>query len=431
MVHQDDHVKTQEKKKKTNKPKLMSAVEPSDYANSLTNQIRMNTPFIENHLQGSQVEALGKPGISNSQQRALTHCIGKQQGNRQLQRLISNLGNGKQSAYVQRAEPITATVAGLGLSAASFAISVLPSPGGGFDYQDVLVSRSRPEAPSKLNPVKIPLLRLWAHIAAGSSDAMWNLTLDTDGDSILSAHTGFELINGFEGGIFGSTGRVSWSATPSGGKYASPTNILLKCQGFLNPSGPGKCDFKAVYIVSGDGTVTPRSCNVTNVSGNVAFTFNWKSWKKSGLFIGNMERGESEKLESEHAKGLGLPEPKEVGDIPLPSIAFFKVGSAALKENEERKVVHWYMALPRPIRYRIEAGLLPIMLEGYASTTHTGSYNRILSRRRVQRVQAILEDIAGSKARFVTHAYGKYKAKSRKHTEVRFERRVFISVLGY
>jgi outer membrane protein OmpA-like peptidoglycan-associated protein len=120
--------------------------------------------------------------------------------------------------------------------------------------------------------------------------------------------------------------------------------------------------------------------------------------------------------------------------IPIPQlhqlvVYFSPAGSDRIRETDEDKIVKWFQALPGTTRGKIIAGTLPIILEGHASTTAAKSANRELSRRRAQRVQRILQDIAGSAAQFTVHAFGEYKAGTRDKVEDPKERRVRIFVM--
>jgi hypothetical protein len=221
-------------------------------------------------------------------------------GRRLLAHELTHVIQQNSENIVQKAGP--AAAAGLAVSAASFAVSLVPAATGGMTRQEVRTSRSRPEAPSEGRRVSIPILRLWAHIAAGRSDAAWDLELETDGDSIIGADTRIADLNGFEGGVFGSSGQVIWNARPQGGDRDSPVKIHLSVEGVVNPPGWGYAEFSASYIVSGDGTVQRRDCKVFNESGNLLFTFNWRTWGQSGYSIDSMRRSKSRQLNEDRER---------------------------------------------------------------------------------------------------------------------------------
>jgi hypothetical protein len=221
-------------------------------------------------------------------------------GRRLLAHELTHVIQQNSENIVQNAGP--AAAAGLAVSAASFAVSLVPAATGGMTRQEVRTSRSRPEAPSEGRRVSIPILRLWAHIAAGRSDAAWDLELETDGDSIIGADTRIADLNGFEGGVFGSSGQVIWNARPQGGDRDSPVKIHLSVEGVVNPPGWGYAEFSASYIVSGDGTVQRRDCKVFNESGNLLFTFNWRTWGQSGYSIDSMRRSKSRQLNEDRER---------------------------------------------------------------------------------------------------------------------------------
>jgi outer membrane protein OmpA-like peptidoglycan-associated protein len=119
--------------------------------------------------------------------------------------------------------------------------------------------------------------------------------------------------------------------------------------------------------------------------------------------------------------------------VPIPIISQLNVffsppGSDRIRDADEARIVKWFQMLPATTRGKISAGTLPISIEGYASTTAGGAFNRELSHRRAVRVQRILQDIAGSSAQFRVNAYGKYQAGTADKVENANERRVRISV---
>jgi outer membrane protein OmpA-like peptidoglycan-associated protein len=124
----------------------------------------------------------------------------------------------------------------------------------------------------------------------------------------------------------------------------------------------------------------------------------------------------------------------QVPAIPIPqphqlTVYFHPPGSDRIREGDERNIVRWFESLPATTRGKISAGTLPVTLEGYASTTQGSAANRDLSRRRALRVQRILQDIAGSRAQFIVHAYGEHKAGTPDRVEDAAERRVRIFVM--
>lgn len=108
--------------------------------------------------------------------------------------------------------------------------------------------------------------------------------------------------------------------------------------------------------------------------------------------------------------------------------AHFAVRSDRVEIGTEEHIVRWYMSLPEDVKSSVRAGSTPIVLEGRASTTQPAPANRELSRRRAERVQQILRDIAGSQAQFQLSALGEYQARTADEVEELTERRVEISI---
>ncbi|MCA9938749.1 MAG: OmpA family protein [Anaerolineales bacterium] len=106
----------------------------------------------------------------------------------------------------------------------------------------------------------------------------------------------------------------------------------------------------------------------------------------------------------------------------------FAPGSDVIEAGAEQALVSWYLGLPQSARRQIEDGTLQITIEGHASTTQPGPANRLLSRQRAQRVVEILQDIAGSDARFRVYSRGEYVAGTPDDVEDENERVVLVSV---
>lgn len=179
------------------------------------------------------------------------------------------------------------------VSVASFALSLATSNQGSLTYTNITCSRSRPSAGNTGTPIDIDLVRLRAKFGLGDSEAFWKLRLHTDGDNIISAHTEFKSIDGFDGGLLGTTGAINFAATPYGGTREQPTKILITCSGNLDPSGFGYVDYAMSFIVGGDGSVVRNGATITNVAGNVPSTFYIHSYGSGyGIESGSREHAE-------------------------------------------------------------------------------------------------------------------------------------------
>jgi outer membrane protein OmpA-like peptidoglycan-associated protein len=109
-------------------------------------------------------------------------------------------------------------------------------------------------------------------------------------------------------------------------------------------------------------------------------------------------------------------------------VYFSPPGSYQIRAEDEAKILNWYSALPSPTRMKIKTGKLPLVVEGYASTTAAALKNKDLSEKRAHRARDILKKIAGSSAKFVMYSYGESKASTPDEVEDPKERRVKISV---
>lgn len=127
-----------------------------------------------------------------------------------------------------------------------------------------------------------------------------------------------------------------------------------------------------------------------------------------------------------------VPEEPEPPPPPEPVLNLiditFEPGSDQIAAGAEESLVSWYLGLPARARQQIEDGNLQMTIEGHASTTQPGPANRLLSRRRAQRVEEILRDVAGSDARFRIFARGEYEAGTPDDVEEESERVVLVSV---
>jgi outer membrane protein OmpA-like peptidoglycan-associated protein len=188
--------------------------------------------------------------------------------------------------------------------------------------------------------------------------------------------------------------------------------IRYQIGGVWDPAGRGIDSFWGYLQVKSDGSV---SLMVESEQG-------WVS-NRSDAF------GEitTEAVEGEPAPETPEPPPPPEPVLHLTDITFTP-GGDQIEGGDEEALVRWYLDLPEHARRQIEAGSLQIVVEGHASTTQPGPANRLLSRRRAQRVVEILQDIAGSDARFRTFARGEYQAGTPDEVEDESERVVIVSV---
>jgi outer membrane protein OmpA-like peptidoglycan-associated protein len=104
---------------------------------------------------------------------------------------------------------------------------------------------------------------------------------------------------------------------------------------------------------------------------------------------------------------LVLPKPQEVDTSATLTVRFRVDSDATASSGEEDKITKWYQGLDKKVRASIEGGKTRIDLLGKASATGSTEHNRQLAHRRVQHVQDILADLAGSDAKFHTQAIGR------------------------
>jgi OmpA family len=109
-------------------------------------------------------------------------------------------------------------------------------------------------------------------------------------------------------------------------------------------------------------------------------------------------------------------------------VRFSPPGEYRISDKQEKELEQWYRGLPEIVRQEIEAGSIPVRIDGHASTSRSESKNRALSRRRARQVLKVLKDIVGSVARFQCFAHGEYRAGTPDEVEAEQERRVLVSV---
>jgi outer membrane protein OmpA-like peptidoglycan-associated protein len=121
-----------------------------------------------------------------------------------------------------------------------------------------------------------------------------------------------------------------------------------------------------------------------------------------------------------------LPQPQKLDTSATLTVRFRIDSDATASNGEEENITKWYQGLPKRLRTSVEGGKTRINLLGKASTTGTNEHNRQLAHRRVQHVQDILSDLAGSDAKFHTQAIG--RSQPHHQGEDQEERVVLISL---
>jgi Domain of unknown function (DUF4157) len=103
-------------------------------------------------------------------------------------------------------------------------------------------------------------------------------------------------------------------------------------------------------------------------------------------------------------------------------------GQDAVSGTERDTLIYWCQHLNDETKKQIQAGVIPISLEGHASTTGDTGMNLDLSQRRMDNVKNILSTFVGNRAVFETRSAGKYEAKTPDETESDEERTVIVSL---
>jgi hypothetical protein len=224
-------------------------------------------------------------------------------------------------------------------------------------------------------------------------------------------HNGHDLRNvGIVGLVDRSSSMImsTFSIEFSGLPYSVPADeiaeVRFRITGRWNPVGRGLVAFWGSLFVRADGRVRLQ------VSSE-------RGWVRHERITGSCPT----------VPPMPRPAPRPT-IVAFWEIFFSPPGSAMVRAGDERGLVEWYRGLPEAVRRRVEAGELAFRIDGYASTTQPASANRELSRRRAAAARQILQDIAGSRARFELFAHGEYQAGTPDRVESLAERRVRVSV---
>jgi hypothetical protein len=175
--------------------------------------------------------------------------------------------------------------------------------------------------------------------------------------------------------------------------------IVFKISGRWNPVGAGDVSFEGDLFLKADGSVR---CEIRSE----------KDWVRFNS--------------RENERTTALPAPVVITDYH--DVYFSPPGSHKLDDDTIRDIHHWYGLHNNDSRLAIERGLKPISLHGYASTTDSVAKNQELARKRMEAVQQVLRDLAGSQAQFQTFAHGELEAKTADNVESEEERRVRIEI---
>jgi hypothetical protein len=198
-----------------------------------------------------------------------------------------------------------------------------------------------------------------------------------------------------------STFSIEFSGIPHSVPLDPVAEVVFQIGGRWNPVGRGLVNLSGTLYVRADGRVRLR---VTSERG----------WVRHERITGQCP--------------VITPAPPRPTITPFWEIHFTPPGSARIRDGDEAKLVEWYRALLPDVRRRVEAGELPIRIDGYASTTQPGPANRVLSHRRAEAAKKILSHIASSRARFQIFGHGEYQAGTPDRVESLAERRVRVSV---
>lgn len=98
------------------------------------------------------------------------------------------------------------------------------------------------------------------------------------------------------------------------------------------------------------------------------------------------------------------PTPRRV--VEAHELFFDPPGSDRIQPGTERTLLDWFDRLAADVRQLVRGGTVPAVIHGHASTTGDDTANRMLARRRAERVERILRDHLGSAAQLQIQAHG-------------------------
>lgn len=178
-----------------------------------------------------------------------------------------------------------------------------------------------------------------------------------------------------------------------------------------------------------------------NIGGNIDIGRGGKGGVSGGVTFGNEKTfppGVLIRTFRLELQVIDIPPPQGkvvIGPISVrrPHLVIFpppknRKGQDTVTSAQQRELISWYQGLNSRTREQIESGMIPISLEGHASTTGDPAMNLKLSDGRVEHVKRILGLFAGNRAVFNYRAVGEYEAKTPDDIESEVERTLVVSV---
>jgi len=370
---------------------------------SATNTGQTETPTAAGHLpEHATTRPLRQAAVQQMQQK---------QGNQVVQRQLGHDGASGTPPSIQRIAPIVAAELGVAVFSAGAPIVL----SGNLSCSAATINYMHENTPPDAQWTRATTsfrLRVWnpRPLIGGEESVYFRLSYEYNGHDLRDVSV--TCLQDESMRLVSSTFSINFTAMAHSPSSDPKAAIRYQIGGVWDPAGRGIDSFWGYLQVKSDGTMTLL---VQSEQG-------WVSSRADSF-------GE---VSTEPVEGEPTPETPEPPPPPEPVMHLtdvtFEAGSDRITAGDEEALVSWYLGLPENGRRQIEDGSLQIVLEGHASTTQPGPANRLLSRRRVQRVQEILQDIAGSDARFRTFARGEYEAGTPDEVEDENERIVLVSV---
>ncbi len=236
----------------------------------------------------------------------------------------------------------------------------------------------------------------------GTQTFWFQLGFDYNGFDIRNAR--IELLRHKSSSLHSSTFRIEFTPTDPGGGSARVSKIRFNITGRWNPVGKGDVSIKDSYL-----DINAKGSAKLLVTSELKWVWN-------------------EKFKSVKRKKL----PGPIKKTRSYDVFFSPPGSSRLDEKAIRALKTWVEgALKNVDRDAIKSGEIPIVLHGYASTSGSVAKNRDLALRRVEAVQLLIKDTAGSNVKFEIFNHGELDAQTPDKTEEPVERRVRIEITRF
>ncbi|MFL5606195.1 MAG: OmpA family protein, partial [Gemmatimonadaceae bacterium] len=231
---------------------------------------------------------------------------------------------------------------------------------------------------------------------------VFRIVWDYNGNDIRNAR--ISLMRDASSSLHASTFTIAFRPTRGSDESDEQARILYVIDGRWDPVGRGDVSFTGELRIRADGMAT---CVIRSER-------QWVYLPPDGF---------------NYLRRLPLPTPR--AEMHAFEVLFSPAGSDRINAGTERAVLDWYDRLDAELRRNVANGSIQVVLHGYASTTGDEPHNRVLARRRAERVQTILRDQLGPNARIEVVAHGERGVNTPDNTESPPNRKVRVEIRRY